>query len=101
MNIFNEAKTYDWDLPLFKKLGLKPFCIKDCSIASKKHYVGKVTLDYDRYIKIWVQPTPAQFWEFEVCNGTEIIKLSTGSGALSNYYQTIELFVDGMLVIKK
>ena len=95
--ITGNAETYQVDLPLFEKLGLKKFSIN----YREKHFVGTVNLD-DRSVSIYVSCFPAHFWEFEiesVDNGC--FKVSTGTGSLTQYWQSIELIMDGCLVVEK
>ena len=98
--IFGDAKTYSRDLALFENLGLKLFNIDN----QEKHFVGEYRFrDYDDVVvKIFVCCRPAQFWFFEI-NSPENGKfeVSTGSGALGDYWNTVELIATGMLDIKK
>ena len=95
--ITGNAETYQVDLPLFEKLGLKKFSIND----REKHFVGTVNLD-DRSVSIYVECYPAQFWEFRVKSvDAGEFKVSTGSGSLTDYWDSVEHIMDGCLVVEK
>ena len=97
--------THIQDFALFKKLGLERF---ENVPHGKQHEVGVVDdhgSEYDYHVAISVRCIPAQFWHFSiVLHKDDVehqrIELSTGSGALSDYWPTIELLLDNMLVIK-
>jgi hypothetical protein len=94
-----KASTYSSDWSLFNSLGLKPFI----DIPSNKEYfVGEVKLKNDSVVKIWVCPMPALFWKFEVSveGRKRITKVSTGSGALSDFWNAIKLIAENMLVVE-
>ena len=99
-DFFNTAQTYTQDLQLFKELGLKPFKVN----CREKKYVGDYVLpDYDiGKIKIFVECYPAQFWSFEVetCEG-EKLEISTGSGTLSEYWESVIHVATGCFVVTK
>jgi hypothetical protein len=94
MNIIT-AKTYSKDYDLFAKLGFKRFSIDD----QFKTLIGTYSFDDESFIKVWVTCFPAQFWHFEIyC--AEVDKtyyFATGSGCLSDYWNSIELIATGML----
>lgn len=99
MNLFtDEFKTYSDDLPLLKRLRLKPFKGK----LHEKVCVGKYKTKDGSWAEIWVEGAPAQFWEFKVfCSENERITIiTTGSGCLVDYWPFVEKFLDGMIVIK-
>lgn len=86
--------TYDWDLPVFARLGLKPFKTLK---THKTHKVGVVkTKTYT--VKVYVEPMPAQFWKFDIrtTEGHHYF-LTTGSGALSTHWDAVEKFATGMM----
>jgi hypothetical protein len=92
------ADTYSWDLPLFKKLKLKPFCIEKDGYW-KDHPVGRVK-DGPAHVDIFVSCCPAQFWKFNIkLPSGKVLYLSTGSGSFSTYWPTIKMFLDDMLVV--
>lgn len=99
---------YGRDLALFEKLGLTPWV----NIPhAKPHCVGRVRGKgaEDHYeVKVSVTCLRAACWDIEIRlfrfdEKGEVerqrIKLSTGSGCLSDYWPTIELLLDNMLVI--
>jgi hypothetical protein len=103
-------RTYGPDLELFNKLGLTPWVNAP---HGKNHAVGTVkgkgTEDHYE-VKVSVCCLPAQCWDFEIRlfrndEKGEVerqrIKLSTGSGYLSDFWPTVELLLDNMLVIKE
>lgn len=98
-NALNTATTYSSDRPLFKLLGLMPFT--DIP-ANKKYFVGDVKLKNASVVKIWVCPMPALFWKFEifVAESNKTTNVSTGSGALNNFWNAIKLIAEGMLSIE-
>lgn len=92
--------TYPADLKLFKELGLQPF-----SIATReKTYIGQHWFpDYKKTsVKIWVTCMPAQFWTFEVTTESGAIYLvETGSGLLTEYWDSIEKIATNCLVVSE
>lgn len=95
---FNQVKTYEWDLPLFKELGLEPFDIK----SGVKHIVGKVMIQ-ESEVLIKVEGLPAQFWEFEILcrNPKRAYRVTTGSGSLSDFWAAITMLATDMMNITK
>ena len=89
---------YSSDVRLFAKLGLKKYSKIP---THEKYFVGEVKLDNCSSVKIWVCPMPALFWTFEIFNAErkETMIISTGSGSLSDFWNTIKLFADNMLEI--
>ena len=87
------------DLKLFQELGLKPF--KDIS-THKRHYVGVVRFEGDSTVEIYVTPCPAEFWGFEVHCGEngKSYKVTTGSGSLSDFWPSVKLIAENMLVVE-
>lgn len=94
----DRASTYTEDYKIFKELGLEPF--KDLD-THKRHFVGDFKRP-DELVKIYVEPYPAQFWVFEIYNkdGKKIQEISTGSGSLRDYWQTVEQMLNGMISIE-
>ena len=91
------VETYDEDLPLFKKLGLKPFKAS----TRQRIFVGEVNPNKDCSIKIWCEGLPSQFWEFEVVDIEGFHhKISTGSGTLTDYWPSVLLVADACFVVK-
>lgn len=97
-NALNKASTYSSDRPLFKSLGLTPFT--DIP-ANKEHFVGEVKFKNGSIVKIWVCPLPAMFWKLEVfiAKSKRTAVVSTGSGTLNDFWNTIKLIADYMLDI--
>ena len=92
------SHTYTQDLALFRQLGLSPFQLEETGQLLLGVYllpsgVASVT--------IHVTCMPAQFWHFEIVrqNG-ERCEISTGSGALSDFWPSVLLIADGMLVVQ-
>lgn len=96
-DIFNEFRTYDWDLPLIRDLGLRPFRGKTWS----EIFIGKVALD-DAIVFVWVTGAPAQFWRFEIVDfgNYNTHTVTTGSGALKNHWPHVERIARGMLGVE-
>lgn len=96
---FDEPSTpYKDDLHLFEELGLIKFSLPNW----QEEFIGEVD-EKDYKIKVWVECAPAQFWTFEIYNKEAkkiTYKISTGSGSLSDYWETIENFAQGMLTAK-
>ena len=89
--------TYRLDKELFEKLGLKEYKqIKNWETIE----VGVVETDCYS-IKISVQGCPVQFFTAEITPKGEAktIKVETGSGCLSKYWESIEGIAEGMLVV--
>ncbi len=53
-------------------------------------------------VDIWVTGAPAQFWTFKVyCAETKkTYRVTTGSGGLTDYWDSIQKIANDMLVIK-
>jgi hypothetical protein len=98
IRLFDCGETYDWDLPLFRKLGLQPFDVE----VWQKHFVGEVRMENGSTVKVWVECAPAQFWTFEITSGEtgDVTTLGTGSGNLNEYWPFVEKVADGMIVVK-
>jgi len=92
------ASTYSSDTTLFKTLGLEVFSKIPSNI---EHFVGEVNFNNGSKAKIWVYPMPAQFWKIEIflVESKRVVVITTGSGAFSNFWNTIKLIADGMLDI--
>lgn len=95
--MFDTFETHQSDLPLFEKLGLKPFkgnTGETLTVGTVKGNSGEV--------EIRVCGLPAQFWAFTVkCREDgRTTHLSTGSGVLEQYWPSINLFMENMLVCK-
>ena len=93
------AQTYESDLKLFHELGLKTFKTNN----QEKLFVGEYKLPHcdKANVKISVICMPAQFWEFEIETDEDYkCVVATGSGTLSNYWQSILLIAEGCLEIK-
>jgi hypothetical protein len=86
------------DHALFKTLGLKPF---NEIPSGSDYFVGEANFENGAKAKIWVRPMPAQFWKFEIVfsKADKKIIISTGSGTLSSFWNTIKLFADGMFEV--
>jgi len=99
-DFFDNYGIYSWDRKLFEELGLKAF---DNIPVHKKHYVGQVRGDEGGYIKIWVTGLPAQFWDFRVfcAESKKTYEVTTGSGSLSDYWESVKKLMEGMLVVKE
>jgi hypothetical protein len=100
MKIIFHAETYKEDYPLFERLGLSKFVIKD----RNKHLVGVYRHPIYEYsfVEIWVTCRPAMFWEFKVKTTEEqVYTVATGSGSLKEYWHSVELILEGMLVMEK
>jgi hypothetical protein len=95
--MFEMCETLKTDLLLFKELGLTPFRAK----LGERTLVGKVQLGSGSYVKIWVSAAPAQFWYFEVyCAESEkVYKVSTGSGSLTSYWESVRKIAEGLFII--
>lgn len=98
--LLGNSKTAKDDLPLFEKLGFEPFEIDN----RNKVFLGEYKLpDHDKaVIKVWVTCLPAQFWDFEIFSEEgDTFKCSTGSGKLSEYWESVKLIAESMLVVEK
>jgi hypothetical protein len=99
-NALNKASTYSSDRPLFKLLGLTP--IADIP-TNNEYFVGEVKFKNGSVVKIWVCPMPAMFWNFEifVAGSFKTTNVSTGSGALKDFWYAIKLIAEDMLDVEK
>jgi len=93
-----KSSTYNNDLNLYHQLGLKPF--KD-QPTGKMILLGSYSNEYGQ-VKVWVTPMPAQFWQFEVSVTEAKSKylISTGSGALTDFWPSIEKILNNMISIE-
>ena len=93
------ASTFSSDMVLFKSLGLTPFSNIP---MGKDHFVGGFTFSNNSSVKITVHPMPAQFWKFEVYipERKRTVIISTGSGALCNFWGTVRLVATDMIDFK-
>lgn len=96
--ILGEAQTYRTDLELFHELGLKTFKTD----SQEELFVGEYKLPhYDKAnVKISVTCMPAQFWKFEVETDEDYkCVIKTGSGSLSDYWQSVLKVAEGCFVV--
>lgn len=93
-DFLNEYRTYEWDLPLMRDLGLRPFRGK----VWGEIYVGHVTTD-NGLVFVWVTGAPAQFWRFAIVDfgNYKTHNVTTGSGSLKEHWPHIARIADGML----
>ena len=98
-NVFNKAGTYSSDRPLFKSLGLMPFTGIP---ANMEYFVGEVKFKNGSVVKISVCPAPALFWKFEVfvAESNKTTRISTGSGSLASFWNSIKLIAEDMLDVE-
>lgn len=97
--MFDEIqKPYSWEKKFYEDNNIPQW---ECKTHETKD-LGRIYGEEDgSYIKAKVMPMPAQFWEFEVCcaeSGTTH-NISTGSGGLEDYFPTMKLIAQGMIVI--
>lgn len=91
-------KTYDWDVALFRDLGLPLF---DGIPSHALYGVGTVKVG-DSTVTLWVEPMPAMFWTAEIeTPGERRYKVTTGSGSLSDFWPSIKKIAEGMLVVEE
>jgi hypothetical protein len=98
-SVFETSSTYSSDLALFKSLGLKPFTSIPINVL---HQIGEVKFSNSSIVKIWVCPMPALFWKFEifVAESRKITTVSTGSGALKDFWSAVKLIAEDMLNVE-
>lgn len=98
-NVLITANTYSSDKTLFKLLGLEPFINIP---TDEEYFVGEIKFQNESVIKIWVVPMPAMFWKVEiyVSESKKTFIITTGSGALIDFWNTIKLFADNMLAVE-
>lgn len=95
-----ETKTYQVDLKLFQELNLKTFKTNN----QEQFVVGEYKLPgYEKAkVKISVTCMPAQFWKFEIETDEDYkYVIRTGSGALSDYWNSVIKVAEGMFVVEK
>lgn len=96
--IFGNSKTYRCDLELFQNLGLNTFTTDN----KDQLFVGEYKLPhYDKTsVKIYVTCMPAQFWKFEIKTDEDCkYVIKTGSGSLSEYWDSVMLVATGCFVV--
>ena len=94
------SRTYNKDLALFQELGFKVFQTDN----NDKLFVGEYKLlDYNKAkIKIFVRCLPEQIWSFEITTlADEFFMLQTGSGALSDFWDSAFNIAAGILIVTK
>ena len=98
-NALSSASTCSTDKPLFRALGLSPFTNIP---TGTDYFVGEVKFENDSVVKIWVCPMPALFWKFEifVLGSFKTTHVSTGSGALANFWGAVRLIAENMFVVE-
>jgi hypothetical protein len=92
-------KPYSWELDFYKKNNIPFWELKP---NEKTKDLGRIYKAEDgSYIKAIVKSYPALFWEFEIfcAENKTITKTSTGSGGLMNYFETMKLIAEGMIVV--
>jgi len=94
-NVLNKASTYSSDRPLFKLLELMSFTDIPTNM---EYFVGEVKFKNGSVVKIWVFPAPALFWRFEVfvAESKKQLNISTGSGALNDFWNAVKLIAENM-----
>lgn len=96
--ILGEAKTYQVDLELFQELDLKTFKTD----SHEQFVVGEYKLPNHKKAKVKISVTcmPAQFWQFEVeTDEGNKFNIETGSGSLSNYWDSVIKVAEDMFVV--
>lgn len=96
--IFDTVETYSSDFKLFEKLGLKKFSIKNHT----EELIGKVKLD-NSWVELYVYGCPSQFFRAVIFNSEKNKKfeVKTGSGCLSDYWESFEKIATDMIVVKE
>ena len=99
--MFNKNVPYDWDLPLFAELKLKPFDAK----TWEETFVGDIKIEDGEggNVKLFVTCVPAQFWKAEISwdDRSDKLLLETGSGSLKDYWPTIKDLASRMVLVDK
>lgn len=96
MDTLTKYGTYREDYLLFEELKLSKF---DNIPNWTSIRVGECEVN-DCNVDIWVEGAPAQFWTINIEFPLgEKKRISTGSGALSDYWKSIEDICSGCLVI--
>lgn len=97
--MFNEiCKPYSFEKGFYKKNNIPEW---ECQSHQTKN-IGRIYVAEDgSYVEAKVMPMPAQFWEFTIyCAESEkVYNVSTGSGGLENYFNTMKNIADGMIVV--
>lgn len=98
LDFFNTISAYPQDIQLFKELGLQPF--KDIP-TRERYFVGQINEESGSWMKIWVEGLPAQFWFAEIHSeeNHQTVKLSTGSGSFSDYWNVFKEFLGDMVSV--
>ena len=98
MNI-NINHPYDWEILFYQENDI-PYWE---SYDQEEKPLGKIYQnDNGSYIEATVTCMPAQFWRFKIyCSeNNKTTHISTGSGGLTDYFETMKSIADGMIVIK-
>ncbi len=97
--MFNEInKPYSWEKEFYAKNNIPEW---ECETHKTKDLGRIYTAEDGSYIDAKVMPMPAQFWEFNIfcAESQKIYNVSTGSGGLENYFETMKNIADGMVVV--
>jgi hypothetical protein len=102
------AETHSKDRELFRQLGLREFAIGQGWSDSDPRLndwrdLGTVEFEWAE-VRVEVCCLPAQFFRFTITAKTEDVQgtvLTTGSGALSDFWPTIDLWASGMIGVAK
>lgn len=101
-----EPRFYSLDHELLRELGFDPnreLESHELNVLGtyEHHYDGKAEVAYR--VVIGVTPLPAMFWQFDVEPVTtdgKAVRVTTGSGALSDYWPSVKLLAEGMLNVR-
>lgn len=96
---FSKSAPYSWELEFYKKHNIPLWETKE---LWQPHDLGTIYSQEDgSYIKAAVECAPAQFWKFDIycAEDNRHIKISTGSGCLSKYFDIMVQIADGMVVV--
>ena len=96
------ATTYDSDMELYRKLGLKTF--KQLP-AWEYLFLGTVVfMDEKTMVRVRIGTMPAQYFKFTIIRTSGDSRfageLSTDTGCLYNYWETVEKIVLGQMLVK-
>jgi hypothetical protein len=67
---------------------------------SGAEYLGRVEFDDGSWADVTVNTAPGKFWDFAVwtVDGNRLTHVQTGTGDLAEFWPTIEMIAEGMLV---
>ncbi len=97
MEFLDAFSTYRCDYELIEELGLERW---NNIPLHREHRIGMVKLDSGAKVELFVKGSPAQFYAAKITipELNRNITVRTGSGSLSDFWDTFRLVAEDMIV---